>query len=147
MNRKPISKDAGLFAGGLGKTIAFRGTLFVILTLLAFYIGTNVCLSDVVKPSYSVGISMAFIVLSWASVVNIFNVRSEKSIFKIGFLSNKHVFFSAIGSILVTLAVATIPPLMAIFSVVRLSGTHWFIVIGLALMQLVIVEVVKVFKR
>ena len=147
MKRKPLCKDAGIFAGGIGKTIAFRGSMFVILTLIAFWIGMNVNVSDIVAPSYAVGVSMAFIVLSWASVINIFNVRSAKSIFKIGFLSNKHIFFSAVGSMLVTLAVATIAPLMSVFDVVRLSGSHWLIVIGLAAMQLVIVEIVKMFKK
>ena len=147
MKRKPISKDAGLFTGGLGATIAFRGSLFVILTLVAFWIGTNVQVSDVIAPSYAVGVSMAFVVLSWASVINIFNVRSEQSIFKIGFLSNKHIFFSAVGSILVTLAVATIAPLMNIFAVVPLSGTHWLLVVGLAATQLVAVELVKAIKN
>jgi len=144
MMRKPINKGTGLFAGGLGTTIAFRGSLFVILTLTAFWIGMNVQLNDVVTPSYDVGVSMAFIVLSWTSVVNIFNVRSEYSIFKVGFLSNKHILFSAIGSMLVTFAVATITPLMNLFSVVPLSGIHWLLVVVLTAMQLIIVEVVKV---
>jgi len=147
MQRQPIKKGAGLFAGGLGKTIAFRGSMFVILTLVAFYIGMFVNVSDAVAPSYAVGVSMAFIVLSWASVINIFNVRSEQSIFKIGFLSNKAVFFSALGSIIVTLSVAVIPPLMAIFDVVHISGTHWLIVIGLTSLQLIIVEIVKAVKN
>ena len=146
MKRQPISKDAGLFTDGLGATIAFRGSMFVILTLTAFWLGMNVKLSAEVAPSYAVGVSMAFIVLSWASVINIFNVRSEQSIFKIGFFSNKHIFFSAIGSMLVTLAVATVAPLMNIFSVVALSKTHWLIVIGLTAMQLIIVELVKAAK-
>ena len=147
MKRKPLCKDAGLFAGGLGKTIAFRGSMFVILTLVAFWIGMRVNVSDVVTPSYEVGVSMAFIVLSWASVINIFNVRSEKSIFKIGFFSNKHILFSAVGSVLVTLTVALVPALAYLFDVVTLSGVHWLIVIGLASMQLVIVEIVKAVKN
>jgi len=146
MKRKPIRKDAGLFAGGLGSVIAFRGSLFVLLTLTAFWIGRNVLVSDVVAPSYEVGVSMAFVVLSWTSVINIFNVRSEYSIFKVGILSNKHIFFSAVGSMLVTLAVATITPLMKLFVVEPLSGTHWLWVIGLSAMQLIVAEVIKAFK-
>jgi ATPase, P-type (transporting), HAD superfamily, subfamily IC len=146
MKRKPISKGTGLFAGGLGTMIAFRGSLFVILTLTAFWVGMNVSLSDVVAPSYAVGVSMAFVVLSWTSVINIFNVRSEHSIFKVGFLSNKHIFFSAAGSMLVTLAVATITPLMNLFVVVPLSGMHWLWIVGLTSMQLIVAEVVKALK-
>jgi len=146
MKRQPLKKDAGLFSAGLGRMIASRSLLFIILTLTAFYIGRFVHVSDSVGASYEVGVSMAFIVLSWASVVNIFNVRSERSIFKIGFLSNKAVFFSAIGSIVVTLAVATIAPLMNVFDVVTLSGTHWLIVALLTSLQLIIVEIIKAVK-
>jgi len=146
MKREPIRKEAGLFAGNLGATIAFRGSLFVILTLTAFWIGTNVYVNEAIVPNYTVGISMAFVVLSWASVINIFNVRSEESIFKVGFLSNKHIFFSAVGSMLVTLAVATIAPLMNIFEVVTLSGRHWLVIVGLASMQLIAVELVKAIR-
>ena len=147
MKRKPLSKAAGIFASGLGMTIAFRGALFVLLTLAAFYIGMHVNVSDVISASYEVGVSMAFIVLSWASVINIFNVRSEKSIFEIGFLTNKAIFVSAVGSMLVTLAVALSAPLMSIFDVVRLSGMHWAIVVGLASLQLVVVEIQKATKN
>ena len=143
MKRKPLPKNAGIFSDGIGKTIAFRGSLFVLLTLSAFWIGQNLHLSDIVAPSYAVGVSMAFIVLSWASVINIFNVRSAESIFRIGFLSNKFVFFSAIGSMLVTLTVATVTPLMRVFDVVPLSAQHWAVVVTLAAMQLVIVEIGK----
>jgi len=48
---------------------------------------------------------------------------------------------------LVTLAVATITPLMYVFDVVRLSGMHWLIVVGLASMKLVIVEIMKAVKK
>jgi len=147
MKRKPLSKDSGLFAAGLGWTIAKRSLLFIVLTLTAFYVGKFVEVSDVVVASYEVGVSMAFIVLSWASVVNIFNVRSSQSIFKIGFLSNKAVFFSAIGSMIITLLVATLPPLMYVFDVVALSYIHWMIIAGLVAMQLVVVEIGKAVKK
>jgi len=39
---------------------------------------------------------MAFFVLSWASVINIFNVRNEESIFKNSPLKNKGLFISVL---------------------------------------------------
>ena len=143
MKRKPLPKNAGIFANGLGFKIAQRSATFSILTLAAFYIGAFVNVAPYIAPSREVGISMAFIVLSWASVINIFNVRSEQSIFKTGFLSNRGVFYSAMFSILVTLFVAVVPPVAGVFAVVGLSSTHWLIVAGLALMQLVSVEIQK----
>ncbi|MCL2873985.1 MAG: cation-translocating P-type ATPase [Defluviitaleaceae bacterium] len=145
MKRKPMPKNAGIFADGLGFKIAQRSATFAVLTLVAFYIGRFVEIVPSIEPSAAVGISMAFIVLSWASVINIFNVRSNESIFKIGFLSNKGVFYSSIFSILITFLVAVIPPVANVFQVVGLSVWHWLIVVGLASLQLISVEIQKLF--
>ena len=147
MKRKPLPKNAGIFAGGLGGKIAQRSITFSILTLVAFYIGKFVEIAPHVIPSTGAGISMAFIVLSMASVINVFNVRSEQSILKIGFLSNKGVFYSVIFSIGITLLVALIPPIARIFQVVPLSVWHWLIVVGLASLQLISVEIQKLFTK
>ena len=148
MKRKPLSKGSGIFAAGLGANIARGAICFSILTLGAFFLGSYVELSSNVTPSYHVGISMAFVVLSWASVINIFNVRSAKSIFKINPMSNPGLFFAAVGTILFTLAVALFPPFAEIFSVqTGLSLIHWAIMIGLTLMQLVVGEIHKLIKR
>ncbi|MCL2696095.1 MAG: cation-translocating P-type ATPase [Clostridiales bacterium] len=145
MKRAPLPKNAGIFAGGLGFKIAQRSVTFSILTLAAFYIGRFVYVTPACAPDTAVGISMAFIVLAWASVINIFNVRSEQSIFKVGFLSNKGVLFSSLFSILFILAVALVPPLAVVFEVVSLSIWHWLIIIGLASLQLISGEVQKLF--
>jgi len=147
MKRKPLPKNTSIFANGLGFKIFQRSLTFSILTLLAFFIAYNVQIAPSIEPSREVGISMAFIVLSWASVINIFNVRSQKSIFKIGFLSNKGIFYSSLFSILITLVVALIPPIAAVFGVVSLSIWHWLIIVGLASMQLITGEIQKFFTR
>jgi len=145
MNRKPLPKNAGIFAAPVGSRIAQRAVSFSILTLSAFIIGSFVQIVPHFEPSYEIGITMAFITLSWASVLNIFNVRSGQSIFKIGFLSNPGVFGFAMLSILITFLVAWFEPIARIFDAVPISGTHWLIVAGLAIMQVVICEIQKLF--
>ena len=149
MKRKPLPKNAGIFSGGLGFRIAQRSVTFSILTLAAFYLGYAVEIVPGYAPCREIGVSMAFIVLSWASVINIFNIKSEKSAFsrKGGFLSNKGVFFSAVFSIGFTAFVALTPPVAAVFDVVGLSGYHWLIIAGLASLQLFSVEVQKLLSR
>lgn len=144
MKRKPLRKDDSIFAAGLGKRIAEKSIVFTVITLVGFYIGQFVRVSDTVSPSYEVGITMAFLILSWASVINIFNIKSNKSIFKVGFLSNPSLFYSAIASILITFFVAVIPSLGIVFNLVPLSPIHWIIAGGLAMLQLVFGEVQKV---
>jgi calcium-translocating P-type ATPase len=143
MKRKPLPKNAGIFSDGLGFRIAQRAATFSVLTLVAFYIGYAVEIAEEITPCREVGITMAFIVLSWASVINIFNIKSEKSAFKGGFLSNKGIFYSVLFSIGFTVFVALAPPLAAVFDVVPLSIHHWLIVIFLASLQLLSVEIQK----
>ncbi|MCL2216856.1 MAG: cation-translocating P-type ATPase [Defluviitaleaceae bacterium] len=146
MKRKPISKGAGIFANGLGGKIARGAVSFSVLTLAAFLLGSYVQIAPGIEPTYAVGISMAFVVLSWASVINIFNVRSDLSIFKVNILSNRGMFFAAMGTIAFTLFVALVPPVAQVFDVqTGLSGMHWAIMIGLSLMQIVFGEVYKLF--
>jgi len=152
MRRKPLRKGSGIFSAGLGIKIARGAICFSILTLGAFFLGAYVLPAPAgFSPSpngafYDIGISMAFVVLSWASVINIFNIRSEQSIFKVNMMANKGLFFAAAGTILFTLVVALTPPIAEVFDVsTGLSGQHWIIMAGLALLQLVIGEVHKLF--
>ena len=147
MEHKPLRKNDSIFSAGLGKKIAEKATVFIIITLIGFYIGQFVDISEDVKASYEVGITMSFVVLSWSSVINIFNVKSNESIFKVGFLSNPVLFYSAIASMLITLLVAIISPIATVFSLVPLSINHWLLAIGLSLVQLMFGEVQKLIKR
>ncbi|MCL2399985.1 MAG: cation-translocating P-type ATPase [Defluviitaleaceae bacterium] len=144
MTRKPLSKDAGIFANRLGMKIAQRSITFSILTLTAFIIGFYELIPAIpTTNNVDVAITMAFLTLSFASVINIFNVRSELSIFKVGFLSNPGVFYASLASIGITVAIALIPPLANVFDVVALTPLHWLIVALLSSMQVVTVEIQK----
>lgn len=145
MNRKPIGKDAGIFANGLGKKVGTQAVVFTIVTLIGFYIGQFVTVSSSIGASYEVGMTMSFVILAWSSVAHIFNVRSDKSIFKVGILSNPRLFYSALGSMLIILGLALIPSLATIFFLVPMSLTHWIISFVLAMSPLVFVEIQKNF--
>jgi len=154
MKRKPLKKGAGIFSAGLGAKIARGAISFSILTLSAFFLGAYVLpapmgiTSGYTGAYYNIGITMAFVVLSWASVINIFNIRSELSVFKVHPFSNKGMFFAAMGTILLTLVVALVPPIAEVFDVqTGLSGLHWAIMAGLALLQLVFGEIYKLFTN
>jgi len=168
MKRKPLPKGAGVFAQNVGVFIAVRAITFSILTLAAFVIGSYVLAppagftyADYYVPltgnlsinalryggHFAVGVSMAFLTLSWASTIDIFNTRTQQSIFKAGFLSNKGIFFSVIIIVIITGLMALWTPVAAIFDVIPLSGAHWLVIAGLALLQLVVVELLKLVLR
>ena len=148
MHQKPIGKNESIFANGLIMKIAVQATVFTIITLLAFYLGKFVNISDTVLPSHAVGQTMVFVVLGWSSVVHIFNVRSStQSIFTIGFTSNKSLFICACISIVIITLVATIPFLVNIFYLVPVSFIHWIIMIVLSIIPLIVIELEKLFYR
>jgi len=144
MKRKPLGKFAGIFAGGLGGRIAMRSITFSILTLGAYTIGASVQLVPHIEPSHGVGVTMAFAVLSWASVLNIFTVRSSESLFKAGLISNRGLFVASLSTIAFTALILLVPPLAYVFNAYTgLSWQYWVIMIGLALMQVVVMETLK----
>ena len=144
MSRKPIRKNAGIFAGGLGLTIGIYAASFSVLTLGAFFLGSYV----LDGASYEVGISMAFVTLSVASVLNIFNVRTEELLFKSRVFENRGMLVAAIGSIGFTVFVALVPPVAEVFSVTTGLGlVHWGAMLGLAAAQLVVGDAVKLVRR
>lgn len=159
MKRKPIRKGTSVFANRVGYFIIARAITFSILTMTAFFIGAYLLPHTVgfevwdgtwgglQYGDFAVGITMAFMVLSWASTIDIFNTRTTLSIFRDGLLANRGVFLSVVGAIAFSVLVATWRPLQEIFSVVNVSWMHWVIMVGLALMQIVVVEILKAWVR
>ena len=167
MKRKPLPKGSGVFANNVGVFIAVRAVTFSILTLSAFIIGSYIQIipaspGDLLYipwdgtwsiealrygGNFAIGTTMAFLVLSWASTIDTFNTRTQQSIFKAGFLSNKGVFYAVIGALTFSVAVALWTPLANVFNVIPVSGWHWLIMVGLALLQLGAVEFLKLILR
>ena len=148
MKRKPIVKNASVFADGLGMRIAVVAALFAVISLVGFYIGKFVAISDTIAPSHEVGQTMAYVIVGWSSVVNILNVRSfNKSIFTIGFTSNMLLLCGVCFSVALVAATALVPVLMEIFYCVSVSLNHWLIMIGLSITPLFVVELQKVYLR
>ena len=114
MKRKPIDSKKGIFADGLWNKIITEGIMIGMLTLIAFSIGNKYWGLDV-------GRTMAFISIGILELVHSFNIKSEKSIFKIGILENKFLIGSFILGIIVQVIVVLMPSLANIFNVVKLT--------------------------
>jgi len=149
MCRPPADKDGNIFAGGLGKRTGMMAFVLTVVTLVAFYIGKFV-MPGTNDPAQAlmVGQTMAFVVNSWSSIINSFNIRSyKKSLFKIGLKSNAMLSYGIFASVALTFAVATIPPLATVFKCTPLTLTHWLILIGLGAFPLLVGEIHKVFMN
>ena len=102
MNRKPVNSRKGLFADGLWSKIITEGILIGALTLVAFSIGNK-------WYGLEVGRTMAFVAIGVLELVHSFNIKSDKSIFKVGILENKFLLGSFILGVFVQTIVVIIP--------------------------------------
>jgi len=107
------------------------------LSLLAFALGmTRFGCVDAAR-------TMAFATLSISQLVHAFNMRSERSIFKIRIFENRFLVGAfAIGLALQT-AVISIPAAAGLFRVVPLAAAQWQFVAILSILPIAIVELEK----
>ena len=136
MEKKPRSKNEGIFANGLGVRIALQGIMISALTLVGFKIG------EIMGGSLKAGQTLAFMVLALSQVVHSYNMRSEKSLFEIGFFKNKKLNLASLASILL-MALVLFSPLRIPFGLVILPWELYLIGLGLIITPLVIMELAK----
>ena len=137
MTRKPKPKNEGLFANGFGVRIILQGFMFGILSLVAFKIGYNGT-----EETLKIGQTMTFFVLAMSQVIQSFNMRSDRSLFKTGIFTNKTLNKAVLASVALV-AIVLFTPLRTIFGLVQLSAVQYLICVGLFLIPTVIMEVSK----
>ncbi|MDD7735316.1 MAG: calcium-translocating P-type ATPase, PMCA-type [Bacillales bacterium] len=144
MDQKPRPKNEGIFANGLGIRIALQGVMIASLTLVGFKIG------EIMGGSLMAGQTLAFMVLALSQVVHSYNMRSEKSLFEIGFFKNKKLNLASLASILL-MALVLFSPLRIPFGLVILPWELYLIGLGLIITPFIIMElaklIIKLFKR
>ncbi len=136
MNKKPKPKNEGIFANGLGVRIILQGIMFGLLTLVAYYLGSAWTGTD------AGGQTMAFMTLSLSQILQSFNVRSDHSLFKIGFFTNKNLNLAVLASLALVLLVLFTPVQIA-FGLVYLPWELYMISLGLVLTPTIIMELCK----
>ena len=136
MTRKPKPKNEGIFAHGLGIRVVLQGIMFAILSLVAFYVGEKG------TGKLEGGQTMAFITLALCQIVQAFNMRSERSLFKIGFFTNKNLNGAALISLVLVLVVL-FTPLHVAFGLIALPIKLYLLCFGLILVPLIIMEISK----
>ncbi len=135
MDVPPRPKTEGLFANGYGVRIVLQGIMFGILSLVAYGIGNH-------YVGESAGQTMAFMVLAFSQIVQAFNMRSDRSLFRIGFFGNKKLNQAAAVAI-VLMAIVLFTPVSVAFGLVYLPWHMYLIALGLILVPLVVMELAK----
>ena len=136
MDQKPKPKNEGIFAHGLGIRVVLQGLMFAFLTLFAFKRG------EAVTGTLAGGQTMAFMVLALSQVVQAYNMRSHRSLFRIGFFTNRHLNLACLASLALVLLVLFTPVRIA-FGLIALPGELYLLALGLILAPVVVMEIAK----
>ena len=86
---------------------------------------------------------MAFVAIGMAELIHSFNIKSEKSILKMGILENKYLIGSFILGTIVQTIVVIIPSLADVFKLVPLNSIQWIITLVLSFLTIPIMELQK----
>lgn len=153
MQRKPGSKNDGIFAGGVGFDCFYQGLLVTLLTVTAFYIGEYLETGHLVLYNIAdsnEGMTMAFFTMSMCEIFHSFNMRSQRGS-AVGMMfrghHNKALYAATIASIVLTTAVVEIDFLSNLFDFAHLDLKAYLISLGLAFLIIPAVELVKLIQR
>ena len=138
MDKKPKSKDESIFAHGLGLRVVLQGIMFGALSLIGFVIGEKA------TGMLAGGQTLAFMVLSLSQIIQAYNMRSERSLFKIGVFSNHKLNWAALLSVLLV-ALVLFTPIGIAFELIALPAHLYLIGIALCLVPVVVMELSKAF--
>ena len=136
MKHKPKPKNEGIFAHGLGLKVVLQGFMFGLLALIAFRVGIHA------TGSLAGGQTLAFMTLAFSQVIQAFNMRSDKSIFKSNMFANKKLTLACLSS-LALVALVLFTPARILFQLEILPVNLYLIGVGLSLFPFVFMEISK----
>jgi len=143
LKRKPFKRNTPIINREIIHLMIINSLLMVGGTLLVSY---SLLKFEFSAESVAYGRTMAFVVIAMFQAWNMFNMRSiNKSIFSLGFFSNKFVNWAFIFSIMSQLILFYVPPIRQIFDFVALSGFDWMIIVILTFSVIILVELYKYF--
>ena len=153
MKNPPKPKNEGIFAHGLGVRVVLQGLMFGLLSLGAFIVGLefgraslgiDTLFNATLNPTALIyGQTMAFMTLALSQIVQAYNVRSDKSLFKIGPFTNKNLNLSTLASISLVALVLFVPGLNTIFGLTIMPYQLYLIALGFSFVPLVVMEFAK----
>ena len=151
MKRAPRNSKDGIFAGGMGFDCLYQGVMVTVVTLLAYFAGTNqlgmTLAHGTADEIHLNGMTMAFLTLSMAEIFHSFNMRSRRqSIAKMGSI-NWYLVGAMVLSLFLSTVVIYVPFLAKAFDFAAISLTEYGISMGLAFLVIPIVEIIKAIQR
>lgn len=140
LNRPPRNKKEGI----LNKEMI----PFLIIIVILMVAGTIPLFINSLPQGIDKARTVAFLSISMFSLFNVLNMRSlNKSIFRIGFFSNKWIIWGLILSFLATIAIIYIPGISNIFSFTPLDLSELLIITLVASSVFIVIETYKFIKN
>ncbi|MDD6572308.1 MAG: cation-translocating P-type ATPase [Thermoflexaceae bacterium] len=136
---KPRNPKEGILTKNFCLRLLEYGGLIAVSTMSAFYMGLKV---DAKTAS-----TMAFATLTLARLFHGFNCRSDRSIGKIGLLSNKWSVGAFLLGVVLLGLVLFVPFLQGMFCVAELTGMQAGMIVGFALIPTAVIQLVRMIKR
>jgi Ca2+-transporting ATPase len=140
MLHKPEKNAHGIFSYNLWQRIILEGVMIGLISIMVYSIGN-------VYYDLKTARTMSFATLSISQLVHVFNMRSEKSIFKVNLFSNKYLFVSFLLCCSLQILVIVYMPLCNVFHTKPLDLIQWAIVFVLSLLPIFIVEIEKYYSK
>lgn len=142
MEYPPRDPKESLFAGHMGIFLVLNGILIGGVTLIAFKIGEILYINSLVHAQ-----TLAFVVLSFSQLFFSLSMRSKKkSLFRIGFFTNKYLLVSILLGILIQFLIIMIPFFSQVFNVFTLNIRDWIIVTCISFIPFMLNELFKLIK-
>jgi len=140
MERKPRNSKKGFLTKGMTWRTLYQGIMIGAIPLVAYRIGLK-------DGGVSLGQTMAFASLVFAQLVHVLNLHSNKlSAFRFNPMKNKPLIGAIIISAALMLLVLFITPVREAFRLSVMDSKHWWLIIGMSLIPLFLVELFKLLK-
>jgi len=143
MKRPPRRPEARLLDGGRLLAIGGEGLMLGLIALGAFSYSLYGLHQELDQAR-----TVAFTVMVVAQLVHVFNCRSERlSLFQLGVGTNRALVWAFLLSLVVQVAVLTIPAVAPIFKVAPLPIEDWVLMGATGLLPFVVMESIKLLRR
>ncbi|MBN2699487.1 MAG: calcium-translocating P-type ATPase, PMCA-type [Bacteroidales bacterium] len=140
MRRKPRTTKKGFMTKGMIWRVVYQGIMIGCIPLAAYLIGVR-------DGGQVLGQTMAFATLVFVQLVHVRNLHSKtRSSFTTNPLQNKPLIGAIIASAGLALLVLLVPAAREAFSLTTMDREHWFAVILLSFIPIVVVEIFKLLR-
>lgn len=140
MEREPRNSKKGFMTKGMIWRVMYQGIMIGIIPLAAYMIGLR-------NGGVSLGQTMAFSTLAFAQLVHARNLQSNtRSSFSINPLRNKPLVGAMLVSAGLMFPVLLVPGIRDAFNLVTMNAGQWWLVIGMSLIPILVVDIFKLLK-